>query len=419
MRSLTPIDSHAIMNLLVKQATGQQSITVTDSSTFVSAGELVMATGVENTMNSLSIVLGTTYFANRPYKAKLALMDAIDTGAYTHRLRKISYYARNAIATGAMNTDLNPGNHLDNHDNNSHTNPNAVASMWEQRKPVAVEINFAGSDMWDYGTTTYKYDYKQAFRDEGTFNSFVSGIMTEVMNDLESEREAFNRMTLNNYIAGVYDMNATGSVVNLTAEFNSTFGTNYTSQQLRTTYLEDFLKFFVSEFTKVSKRMENRTAKYHTSPSKTLDGVTYTTILRHTPKELQRVYLYEPLFIDAKANVLPQIFNPEFLDMKTQYEGMMYWQAENTPSAIDWEPAIPDFTTGQQIKGARVTLDYVVGAIIDRDAMMTDMQIEDADTTPVEARKKYYNTWWTFAKNSINDFTENAVIFIMADPVTP
>jgi hypothetical protein len=51
--------------------------------------------------------------------------------------------------------------------------------------------------------------------------------------------------------------------------------------------------------------------------------------------------------------------------------------------------------------------------------MMTDMQLEDADTTPVEARKKYYNTWWTFAKNSINDFTENAVIFIMADPVTP
>ena len=47
---------------------------------------------------------------------------------------------------------------------------------------------------------------------------------------------------------------------------------------------------------------------------------------------------------------------------------------------------------------------------------MTDFQLESSATTPLEARKRYRNIWWSFAKNSINDFTENAIIFTMEDP---
>ena len=48
-RTLTPRDCHVLMNLLVKEATGQDAqIQVVDSSTFVSAGEQVLATGTEN-----------------------------------------------------------------------------------------------------------------------------------------------------------------------------------------------------------------------------------------------------------------------------------------------------------------------------------------------------------------------------------
>ena len=127
--------------------------------------------------------------------------------------------------------------------------------------------------------------------------------------------------------------------------------------------------------------------------------------------------MYEPLFIDSQANVLPEIFNPEYLDLKTQYEGVMWWQNENNPMAIDVEPSIPDFSvTGQQAKGNRVQLSNVVGLIFDEDAIMTDFQLDDVDTTPLESRKKFRNTWYTMSRNLINDFTEKAVLFIMADP---
>jgi hypothetical protein len=50
---------------------------------------------------------------------------------------------------------------------------------------------------------------------------------------------------------------------------------------------------------------------------------------------------------------------------------------------------------------------------------MSDFQLDDANTTPLEARKRFRNTWYTMARNGLNDFTEKGVLFIMADPSEP
>lgn len=113
--------------------------------------------------------------------------------------------------------------------------------------------------------------------------------------------------------------------------------------------------------------------------------------------------------------VLPQIFNPQYLDIKN-YEGVEFWQAEAAGPAINVTPAIPDVAgtnNGEQTAGTTVALDFVVGCIFDEDAAMIDYQLDTARTTPVEARKGYMNTWWTFRKNMISDATENFVLFVM------
>ena len=74
---------------------------------------------------------------------------------------------------------------------------------------------------------------------------------------------------------------------------------------------------------------------------------------------------------------------------------------------------------GEQVTGTRVQLDYVVGLIFDEDAIMTDFQLDDVNTTPLEARKRLRNTWYAMKRNLINDFTEKAILFTMEDPVTP
>ena len=419
-RTLTPKDAHTIMNLLVQEATGQTALTVVDSSTFVSAGETVLGTGIENTLNALSIVIGKTIVAVRPYTAKIALIQEESTGLYTSRLRKISFYDKGAKESGFVNTDAHNRNLYNGYDNNAQgTAPNAsLPSMWEQDKPVALEMNFGGSSVWDFEITFYEDQLKAAFRDEEEFIKFWDGIMQQKQNEIEQTKEAFNRMNLLNYMAGVYAMDSKGSKVNLTEAYNTAFGTAYTSAQLRTTYLKSFLEFFVATFKLASDYMTERTAAYHWSPSVTRDGVTYNKILRHTPKADQKVFLYKPLFTQAEAMVMPEIFNPQYLSLEN-YEGVTYWQSQLNRAAIDVTPAIPNkLDPSAQTAGSEVALDYVVGILFDRDAILTNFQFEGADTTPVEARKKYRNTWYHNMKNAINDFTENAILFYMADPVT-
>lgn len=416
-RTFTPRDCHAIMNQLVKEATGQASISVVDSSTFVSAGEKVMATGTENVLNSLAVVIGRTFMAVRPYNAKLLIINALNTELYTNRIRKISFYSRNALESGDFNTQLYT-NLQGGFDNGSNPDSNNVsqstASMWIQNKPEVLEMNFGGQSVWEDSTTIYENQLKVAFTNEVEFGRFVGGIMTEKANDIESQKEAFNRMILLNYIGGLYDMNTSGTVVNLTSAFNTKYGTSYTSEQLRTTYATEFMEFFTALFKITSDYMTNRSANYHWSPTKTDSAGNSLTLLRHTPKEKQRFIYYSPLFTEAKAKVFPEIFNPQYL-MEPNGEGVTYWQNINSPAEVKVTPAVPDDSTGLQIQGESVELPYVVGVLFDEDALMVDYQLDRAASTPLEARKNYRNLWWSFSRNAINDFTENGILFYMAD----
>lgn len=424
-RALTPQDGCALMTAVVRQATGQANLASIDTSNFVSAGETVLATGKENVFNALTIVLGRTLAASRPYRAKLRTINALNTGIYTFRLRKISYYAKDPVESGWFNTDQKT-NFADGY--NSGDNGGAsTKSQWEQHQAMPLEMNFAGGTTWQNCITLYEDKLEQAFRDVNDFNTFITGILTEHANDIESQKEGWNRLTLNNAILARYQYDAVLSeiqdgAVNLTTRFNSYFGTNYTSAALRTTYLEDFVKFMVATIQEFSDHMEERGTAYHNPMTQTVGGVNYS-ILRHTPKDRQRLYLFTPLLRHAQTQVMPTLFNPEYLDINN-YEGVEFWQSNASDTArpsITGIPSYYDSVTGTQVAaGSAITLEYVVGVLMDQDAVMTDFQLERATVTPLEARKGYRNSWLTFLKNAINDPTENMIVFYMDDSgVTP
>ena len=422
-RVITPQDAHQIMNALVQQATGIANVTSTDLDSFISAGELVLSTGMENVFNALSIVLNRTLVAARPYNAKLKLIQSMDTGAWSNRVRKISFYSQYALPSGFFNTDLytnlapgfTAGENLD-----GNGDPQSTKSQWEQHPPMPFEMNFAGSSVWDDCITLYEEQIEAAFRSPEEFARFVSGYLTIHGNDIAQQKEAFSRMALLNKIAATYHYDSigatSGGVINLTKAFNDRFGTAYTSAQLRSTYLKDFLAFFVATFKNVSRYMTDNTVFRHLPFAKTVGGVDYA-ILRHTPYSRQRVFLYAPLFTEAEAMVLPEIFRPNYLDLGKQYEEITYWQGMSDPSAINVTPAVLDLSTGEQTKPeAAIELPYVVGVIMDEDALMTNFQLERALTSGLESRKGYRNTWLHIARNILDDPSEQCVIFTMEDP---
>ena len=423
-RQFTPKDARTLMALMVEQGTGQQNVAITNTSDFVSSGELLLATGMENVFNAINMVMGRLIVASRQYRAKLKLMDEYDNGVYSSLVRKISYYTKGPKNSGAFNTDvfLNLADGFTNGQNIGGTPPapQSTQSMWEQNQQYPLEMDFGGSNTWQNCITLYEDAVEIAFRDEAEFSKFVVGYLQEHRNDIELQREAWNRMCLLNKIASVIDMSAymPGSAIDLVASFNARFGTTYTGTQLRTTYLKEFLAHFVATFKLVSEFMTDKTVNYHWSVPKTINGDTYH-ITRHTPYEDQRVYLYSPLFKEAESLVLPEIFNPEFLDIKTQYQEITFWQGLDDRAKINVTPAITDADTtsptyGTQIAGSNVTLPYVVGMIIDRQGLITNMMLDRTDTTPIEARKHYRNTWQTFLKGVMSDNTENVVVFYMA-----
>lgn len=416
-RSFTPRDAHAIMNLMLKQATGDTSITVVDASTFASAGELVLATGMENVFNALNIVLGRLIIASRPYEAKMRIVGVKEVGAFSNRARKISYYSKYALPDGSHNTQLftNLAEGYTSGDNGG----SSTKSQWEQHQAMPLEMNFGGSDVWQHCITQYEDQIKIALRNEAEFLEFVAGYMQEHKNDIAQEMEGFYRLTLLNRMGQAYDMASymNGSAVDLVAAFNARYGTTYNGNQLRGTYLKEFLAFMVATIRQYSDFMEERDIAYHWDVPKTVGGDTYH-ILRHTPKNKQKLVLYTPLFNEAEALVLPEIFNPKYLSVDN-YEGVSFWQSKSNRAGINITPAItdPDTTSptyGTQIAGSAVALDYVVGCLFDEDAALAEMQLNVARSTPVEARKGYRNTWDTFAKNMISDPTEKFILFYMS-----
>lgn len=422
-RTLTPRDAHALVNLISAELTGQDAnLTKVTTDNFVSVGETIMSYSAENVYNAISTVMLKTLIAARPTTEDLVIMNALDTGMYSNRLRKISYLSKYALPSGSFNTQLytNLAAGFTNGQNkDSNGDAQSTKSQWEQCPVIPIELNFGGSSVWDHGITWYKDQAKNAFRSEEEFNRFWAGALVKNANDLRREKSSYRRAILLNFIAGMYDLQEQGTtVINLTKAYNDEYGTNYTTSQLRTTYQKEFMEFFTAEFKIISDKLVKESVNYHIDMSKTINDVEYH-LLRNTPKKNQRVILYQPMFTKAKAKVFPEIFNPEYLDIGTQYEGVDWWQNENVPEGIYVEPSIPDFTNGTQKKGNAVKLDHVVGLIFDEDALMSNFQLDDANTTPLEARKRFRNTWYTMARGGINDFTEKAVLFIMEDEVIP
>ena len=429
-------DGYALMNAVMAQLTGQDNYQVIDAQGFMDAGKLAMEYKTDEIFNALTIVGARLFTATRPYKAPLWLIDSISSGYFNNRIRKISYYSTWALPSGAFNTNIftNFADGFDNGQNFNTANPPVAQStkdQYEQHPVHPLEMNFMNSTVWQDCLTRYEDQIKIAFSNEDEWARFWAGVLTEKGNDIEQRKEAHNRLTLLSRMGiaaaiGDYSSNIKGvsTLIDLTAEYNKKFGTNYTGTQLRTTYLKSFLEFFVSYFKQLSRLMTNRTLAFHMAPVLTLaDGDHY--ILRHTAKSEQRLMMFAPFWDDAKAQVMPEIFNDEYLQPE-QFEPVDYWQAfsldQKTRASVNLQITVPGWledlianTTGSSDTAYTFQPDYVLGCLYDKDAVMTDFQFETARTTVPEARKNYLNTWMDFGKGAIGDPTENFILLVMSE----
>ena len=170
------------------------------------------------------------------------------------------------------------------------------------------------------------------------------------------------------------------------------------------------MEMFIAKLKIDSDRLEERSKLYHNPYTITESGVDYN-ILRHTPKAYQKLMLFSEFITKAKTRVMPEIFNPDYLSLEN-YEGVTYWQSSKPGDRmkIDCKPALPEGAESSEVE-----LDYVVGILFDRDAIQSINQFNGAYTTPVNARHLYTNTWLHWKFGSIQDYSENSIIYYLGE----
>ena len=402
--TLQPTDVYTLVNAAAKEMYGADStLQARDTSSFVSVGEHMLRTGYTNTLNALSVVFGRTIEAVRPYRGEVELI-ARTRDEFGGIERKISFYSKAFEATRNFNTDINPSQLVDGQS----------IDHYVISKVYPLEINFCGMKTLEFSYTTFRKQLRIAFQSEAEFSAFYSAMMISVANDIAMGYEAENKLQVLNAIGATFNVGTARQKVNLTAEYNAKNSTSYTTAQLQTTYKKEFLAFFIERVKGDMELMRRNNALFHIFPARNDDAGNALTLLRHTPADMRRLFLYMPFVREAEAEVMPSLFNDSYLRLEN-YEGMEFWQNPNVPAAVDIVPNQMNVANGQSANGTRVQLDYVLGLLFDRDALATTLKLEDVITTPVNAKGDYYNTVYHWAYMFKQDQTENMILYYMAD----
>lgn len=401
-----PVDIHDVVNSLIAQA-GGAALTATNTSYMITVAQAAQIYGYDTLLNALSLQVGRTIIAIRPYNSD-GMGIEVNNQEYGQITRKISYYANEFETEESWNTELT-GTGFRLKDGTS-------VDHYKIKKQYPLEMQFGGNKVLQKHITRFLYQLDQAFKSNADLAAFIGGLATENQNEIAMMREARNRAILLNYIGGLYNTGTARSKVNLTKEFNTKFGTTYTSAQLRTTYLKEFLAFMVARIQFDSDMMAKNTDLFHLTPVKKSDDNKPLKLYRHTPKAMQKLILNAALLYDAESMVLPQIFHDGYLKLEN-YTAMPYFQstASGSEGSVEVTPNQLDVAKGTSVNGTAVSIPYVVGMMYDRDAVASTYRLDRTITTPDNAGGAYMNTYYHWANDFVNDFTENAILYYMAD----
>lgn len=384
-------DISAILTEINKIATGQESTTpIVDTSTFTSVAQATLLTGTDNYSKAISQVLGRTVFAVRPYDAPMPNLQVTGDDWANHR-RKINFCDSDPVTDKAW--ALTDGQSVD---------------MYEVHKPKVLQTNY-------YGQTNYSRVYTQAdtqmeaaFKGPEELAQFWSSFVLHLSNQIEMDRRNLAANLMANHLTGMTVTNP-DSVVYLLDEYNAQQGTSLTVQDVyKEANFPGFAAYAYGRINDISRLLKERSIKWHQNWT---IGDTKYDLMRHTPYDRQHLYLYSGTQSQIDAKVIPQVFHDNLLKYRDA-ELITFWQNLDNRDQINATPVVTT-TAGVAQKNAAVQLSNVFGCLLDFDAIGYTPRLSRIVPTPMNARGLYTNFWYHYGWSWYDDFTENAVLFLM------
>ena len=375
-----------VLNSIVEQATGESALTPTDESSFVTVAQTALKAGYDPLMSAISQVLSKTIFSIRPYNRKFKGIQVSNQrfGNITRKLQIVDDDWKNDVKF-----ELVDGQSVDHYTVN---------------KPDVLQTNFYGANVFMDYITIYTEQLDNAFSGSAQFGEFISMLMTNMSNRIEQAHENLARRTIANFVTG--KISASNNVIHLLTEYNAKTGLSLTSTTL---YQPDnfpaFVKWLNARVESLSGLMENRASIYHIN-------VTGKTIMRHSPKKMQKIYLLNEFLAEIKSMALSGIYNDSYLKI-ADVEGVDYWQSIQSPMSVNATPVYlkADGTLTSPLSPVSET--DLLGVIFDEEALGYTVVKHTVATTPLNAKGLYYNMFYHFTDRFWNDFTENGIVLLL------
>ena len=302
VNSLTFEQVSTVLTSIVKQATNQAVITPVDTASFVSVAQIALRADRDAVMNAISNVLARTIFSARPYSAKLTGLE-MDTFRWGHMMRKLS------IADTDWQDD--PGYAwpvtYDSTQTGHETGDGYAVDPWTIKKPNVLETNFYGSSVYFDEMTITEDQLESAFTGPDQLGSFLELLMTNLSNRLEMSNEGLRRGLVCNAIGAMKAENKAERNIHLLTEYNTLTGNSYTAADIYTpSVFPAFMKWMYARVAEITDLFTANSTMFQTV-------ITGKPILRHTPLEMQRVYMYSPMIRQMEARVLADTYHDGFL----------------------------------------------------------------------------------------------------------
>lgn len=375
----------SILNNIRKQVTGEGPISITDTSQFVSVATTLLQAGYDPVLNAITQMVTKTIFSIRPYNRKFAGIK-MDSEQWGSIVRKLS------IADKDFDNDLR----FDLQDGVS-------VDMYKVNKPIILQTNFYGQNVFEKNYTVFRDQLDNAFSGAAEFGRFMAMVVQNVSDMIEQSHESIARMTIANFIGG--KVASSNSVIHLITEYNAETGESLTSTTVfAPANINDFSKWCYARVTSLMGLMSERSQEFQIN-------VAGKEINRHTPYELQKLYMFAPLLNELRARVLADTFHKDMLE-KADVEEVNFWQSIETPDQIKVKPSYTD-SNGNIVNGDEQTINNIVGVLFDRDALGYTTIHNWSGTTPFNAKGGYWNTFHHFTERWFNDFTEKGIILML------
>ena len=401
VNSLTFEQVSTVLTSSVNQATNQAVLTPTDTGSFTSVATIALNASRDAVMNAISNVLARTIFSIRPYSAKLTGLE-MDSFRWGNMMRKLS------IADTAWQDD--PGYEwpvtYDSSQTGHETGDGYAVDPWTIKKPNVLQTNFYGSSVYFDEMTITEDQLETAFSGPEQLGSFLTLLMTNLSNRLEMSNEGLRRGIVANAIAAIKAENKAERQIKLLTEYNSATGESFTKADL---YHPDNFPAFAKW---AYARIANVTDLFTANSTMFQTVISGKPILRHTPLEMQRVYMFSPLMQQVSARVLADTYHENFLRY-SDVESLAYWQSIATPDTVKAKPCYTGTDGSVVTAGSAVTVENVVGLIFDQDAMGMTVRDRRVLSTPLNTKGLYRNIHVHCKQRCFFDSTEKVALITL------